>query len=131
MDLIVNILYKFITLRENRIYLLVTNRLISLVDLLIWCLVKTPKFIFGITFIPHLLHIFTVTIKQRLPFEYLKFKEEFISYIICSNLLSKITNKIYNSVNGPLDLSEMGSLPSLILYSMTFIEAITTYMSKE
>lgn len=51
---VIKILNKFCTLRENRNYMIQTNRLMPLIDLLSWCLNRQTELFFGIEFMPGL-----------------------------------------------------------------------------
>jgi hypothetical protein len=51
-ELSVKIISLFCTLRENRNYMLITNRILPLVDLLTWCLNRPTSLFFGIGFLP-------------------------------------------------------------------------------
>lgn len=77
-EFIIKILIIFITARENRNYMIVTNRLSVLVDLLLWILNKPTKIPMGIPFLPDLIYLITVHIKHRIPFEILAMKDDFI-----------------------------------------------------
>lgn len=65
----VKIINIFCSLKENRNYMLSTNRLITLIDLLNWCLNRSTQLFYGITFLPTLISILTLHIKHRVPFE--------------------------------------------------------------
>ena len=133
LDLIMKIISGFTTLRENRIYLLTTNKLVILVELLMWCLVNiNTKFIVGIPFLPTLLQILTVHIKQKVEHEQFKHKDPFIQYIYCYGVLSKLKSKVFQVVNGPLDLTDSKNVvPSVLLSSIMFVESLTMYTSIE
>lgn len=51
---VIKILAKFCTLRENRNYMIQTNRLMPLIELLTWCLNRQTELFFGIEFLPAL-----------------------------------------------------------------------------
>lgn len=53
-ELSIKILTIICTLRENRNYMLQTNRIMPLVDLLYWCLSRPTQIFFGISFLPQL-----------------------------------------------------------------------------
>lgn len=127
LELQMKILAVFTMIRENRIYLLLTNRLIILVELLMWCLTsKDSKFMLGIPFLPSLLQILTVHVKQRVDYQHLLCKEAFIQYMICYGVLTKLKTKVFQFVSGPLDLSDTkNTIPNLLLNSVNFLEAVT------
>ena len=111
----VKIINIFCSLKENRNYMLSTNRLITLIDLLNWCLNRSTQLFYGITFLPTLISILTLHIKHRVPFECQQMKEIYVEYLICSQITMKIKQK-FSIINGPLDLSElMGQIPLFLL----------------
>jgi hypothetical protein len=124
-ELVIQILMYFSSIIENRNYMLVTNRVTALIDLLLWVLNKPTKIPLGISFLPDLIYLITVHIKHRLPFEYLTMKDDFLEYLFLSNVLVKFKQK-YVSMVGPLDLtSGFGSFPLVLLKSLSMIEALT------
>jgi hypothetical protein len=124
-ELIVKVLMYFSSIIENRNYMIVTNRLSTLVDLLLWVLNKPSKIPLGISFLPDLIYLITIHIKHRIPFEHLTMKDDFLEYVFLSNILVKFKQK-YTSMVGPLDLtSGFGSFPLVLLKSLGLIEALT------
>ena len=77
-EYVIKILMTFNTVRENRNYMIVTNRLTVLIDLLLWILNKPTKIPMGIPFLPDLIYLLTIHIKHRIPFEILAMKDDFI-----------------------------------------------------
>jgi hypothetical protein len=134
-ELVVKVLMYFSTLIENRNYMVVTNRMSVIVDLLLWVLNKPSKLPLGISFLPDLIYLITIHIKHRIPFEYLSMKDDFLEYLFISNILIKFKQK-YTSLVGPIDLtSGFGSFPLVLLKSLGMIEALTSqininYLSK-
>jgi len=51
---------------DNRSYMMITNRLIPLCDLILWILSKSPKVIHSVNYLQHLFNILTIHIKHRL-----------------------------------------------------------------
>ncbi len=135
LELVVKILMYFSGLIENRNYMVVTNRVSTIVDLLLWVLNKPSKIPLGISFLPDLIYLITIHIKHRIPFEYLSMKDDFLEYLFVSNILVKFRQK-FGSIIGPIDLtSGFGSFPLVLLKSLGMIEALTSqinlnYMSK-
>jgi len=118
-------------MRENRNYMLQTNRLTPLVELLSWCLNRSTQIYYGISLLPQLYHIITCHIKHRTPYECQQIKDLFIEYLICSQVPNKIKAK-FAIINGPLDLSEwMGQAPLILLKSVTFLESLTALVSAD
>ena len=125
MELIIKILTFFSTLLENRNYMIVTNRISVIADLLLWVLNKPTKIPLGISFLPDLIGIITIHIKHRIPFEYLSMKDDTLEYLFLSNIPIKFKLKYYN-LNGPIDLSSgFGSFPLVLLKSLGMFESLT------
>lgn len=132
-ELSIKILSIFCTARENRNYMLQTNRIIPLADLLHWCMSRPTQIFFGISFLPQLFQLITIHIKHRVPYECIQCKEYLIEMLYCSSIPSKIKNK-FAIINYPMtmDLSQMmGQVPLFLLKSVTFIEALTSMVSSD
>jgi hypothetical protein len=128
-ELDVKILMYFSTVIENRTYMIVTNRLSVLADLLLWVLNKPTKIPLGISFLPDLIYLITIHIKHRIPFEYLMLKDDFLEYLFVSNILVKFRQK-YVTLVGPIDLtSGFGAFPLVLLKSLGMIEALTSQIN--
>ena len=124
-ELIIKILTIFSTLLENRNYMIVTNRISVIADLLLWVLNKPTKIPLGISFLPDLISIITIHIKHRITFEYLYMKDDTLEYLFLSNIPIKFKQKYYN-LNGPIDLSSgFGSFPLVLLQSLGMFESLT------
>jgi len=129
----IKIFHLFCTLRENRNYMLQTNRIMPLVDLLNWIMNRPTQIFFGISFLPQLFSLITVHMKHKTPFECIQSKEYLIEILICSALMGKIKNK-FAVINYPLamDMSQMnGQVPMFLLKSISFIEALTQIISND
>lgn len=125
MELIIKILTIFSTLLENRNYMIVTNRISVIADLLLWVLNKPTKIPLGVSFLPALISIITIHIKHRITFEYLYMKDDTLEYLFLSNIPIKFKQKYYN-LNGPIDLnSGFGSFPLVLLKSLGMFESLT------
>eukprot|EP00743_Colponemidia_sp_Colp-15_P003156 GILK01003409.1.p1 GENE.GILK01003409.1~~GILK01003409.1.p1 ORF type:complete len:917 (+),score=221.09 GILK01003409.1:142-2751(+) len=109
---------------HNRTYMLLTNRLVPLVDLMVWCLEKEDLSSSGISFLPQLFHILTLHIKHRIAPADRAMKDDFIAYVVCCRLLPKMKER-FSAIRGPLDLSS--SLPLLLLKSISFVQALTAF----
>jgi len=131
LDVSSNLLSLFCGLVDNRTYMLITNRLIPLVDLLLWCLNRPTKFVYSLGFVPVLFNILTTHLKHRLTPDRSTFKEYLMEYIFSSGFLLKIKQK-FMSFTGGLDLSTcMGKVPLALLKSLNFIEMLTNYLGLE
>ena len=125
LELILKILYMFSSLLENKNYMIVTNRVSVLADLLLWVLNKPSKIPLGISFLPDLIQIITIHIKHRIAFECLLMKEDLLEYLLLSNIVMKFKQK-YISVSGPIDITTgFGSFSLVLLKSLGMFEALT------
>lgn len=78
----------------------------------------------GISFLPQLFYILTLTIKQTVPYSYQGFKEDILEYLICTGIGAKIKQK-FQVFAGPLDLtSSMGLIPNLIIKGICFLDTL-------
>lgn len=84
LEYVIKIINIFCGLRENRNYMLQTNRMQALIELLNWCLNRPTQLFYGINFMPTLFHILTLHVKHRAPYECQEMKEMFIEYLISS-----------------------------------------------
>jgi hypothetical protein len=131
LDTVIKIITKFAGLLDNRTYMLLTNRLVSLVDLLIWCLNRPTKFVYSLGFVPHLFNILLSHLKHRLSSEHIPYREDLIEYIFCSGFIIKLQQK-FMSFNGGLDLStSMGKVPLALLKSVGFLEVLSGSIDME
>jgi len=131
LDSAIKILAKFCGLIDNRTYMIVTNRLVPLIDLLIWCLNRPTKFVYSLTFVPHLFTILGRHLNHRLHMENEGYKEDIIEYVFCSGLIIKLQQK-FMSFNGGLDLTtSMGKVPLALLKSVSFLEILTSVVDVE
>ena len=77
-ELAMQILHIFVSIRENMDYMLSTNRILLLTDLLIWTLNKPMPQFFASTYAPQLLEVITICIKHRISYENQQMKALFI-----------------------------------------------------
>ena len=120
----IKILMIFMSLRENKNYLIMTNRICICVDLLLWILNYPSKIPLGIGFLPDLVYLIIVSLRHKIPYEYQSIKDDLIDYILYSGLLFKLKLK-YASIQGPIDLTtNLGSLPLFIQRSLQMIESL-------
>lgn len=132
-EITIKIIAIFCSQRENRNYMLLTNRILPLVDLLTWCMNRPTQIFFGISFLPQLFNLLTLHLRHRTPFECHYIKEQTIEFLICSSLIPKIKNK-FSVINYPmaLDVSQMnGQVPMFLLKSISFLEALTSNVSAD
>lgn len=125
LESITKLLSLFSGLVENRTYMMVTDRLISLADLVNWILGKSPKVISGMTYLPQLFHILTTHLKHRLPSEYRHYRDMYVEYLMCCGLLGKLKQK-FRYLQSPVDLNS-NTVSLLLLKSVGFLEALTTF----
>jgi hypothetical protein len=69
LGLVIKIIQQFCSTRENRNYMLQTNRLMPLIELFNWCLNRSTEIFFGIDFLPNLFNILTTHLRHRVPYE--------------------------------------------------------------
>ena len=93
-SLCIKILAKFCSIRENRNYMIQTNRLMPLIDLLSWCLNRQTELFFGIEFMPGLFQTITTHLKHRVPYECQMLKEHMTDLLISSSIPAKLKNKL-------------------------------------
>ena len=125
LELILKILNSFSSLLENKNYMIVTNRISIIADLLLWVLNKPTKIPLGISFLPDLIQIITVHIKHRIAFECLRMKEDLLEYLLLSNIVGKFKAK-YISLSGPSEITTgFGSFPLVLLKSLGMFETLT------
>ena len=84
------VLSSFCGQKDNRTYMLITNRSANLIDLLLWCFNRPVKFIYSLNFVPNIFHIMISMIKHRIPLEHEEFNEGLFELIFCSGLILKI-----------------------------------------
>ena len=125
MELIIKILLHFSVLPENRNYMIATNRITVIADLLLWVLNKPTKIPLGISFLPDLIQIITTHVKHKIPFEIVSMKDDLLEYLILCNIIPKFKQKYYN-LNGTIDFtSGSDSFSMVLLKSLSMFEAIT------
>ena len=125
LQLILKILYSFSSLLENKNYMIVTNRISIMADLLLWVLNKPTKIPLGISFLPDLIQIITLHIKHRIAFECLRMKEDLLEYLLLSNIVGKFKSK-YISLTGPSEITTgFGSFSLVLLKSLAMFETLT------
>jgi hypothetical protein len=119
----IKVLMLFTTLRENRNYIIITNKITICVDLLLWVLNKPTKIPLAIGFLPDLVYLINISLKHRLPYEFQVMKDDLIDYILYSNILVKLKQK-YFSIQGPVDLtsSNLGSFPLFLIKTLQMID---------
>ena len=125
LELILKILNSFSSLLENKNYMIVTNRISIIADLLLWVLNKPTKIPLGISFLPDLIQIITVHIKHRIAFECLLMKEDLLEYLLLSNIVGKFKAK-YICLTGPSEITTgFGSFSLVLLKSLAMFETLT------
>ena len=124
----INIVLHFIQLEENRTYMILTNKLFPLIDLLVWCLNRPTKFVYSLSYVPSIFYILNRHIKHTLnnP-EYRYIQTQLVEYIFSSPMILRLKQK-FLSFNGGLDLSTaMGKVPLALLKSIAFLETLTNF----
>ena len=128
-ELAMQILFIFVSIRENKDYMLSTNRILLLTDLLIWTLNKPMPLFFASTYVPQLLEIITIWIKHRCSYENQQMKSMLIEWILWSPIINKLKLK-FDAVTGPLQLTGALSLtPAILCKGLSFYESITSIVN--
>jgi hypothetical protein len=129
LDSVIKLLYLFSSLTDNRSYMILTNRIIPLIDLLSWCLNRPTKFIYSLPFVPVLFQIISKHLRHHISPEYAELKQHIIDYIFISGLLVKLKQRFICFYSG-LDLSmSNGKVPLAILKSLQFLETLSDVLS--
>lgn len=128
---VIKILLIFVSTRENRDYMLSTNRVIILTDLLIWMINKPMHMFFGCNFIPQLFEVITICLKHKAPYGHIQMKALLIDLILCSPILRRLKSK-FESVMGPLHLTgKLSLIPAIIWKGLSFLEVITSIVGMD
>lgn len=122
---VIQIYSTFVTIRENRNYMLSTNRVTALTDLLIWCMNRTNLNFFGISFLPSLCSVITTCLKHRVPYEHQHMKELLLDYLACSSIGMKLKLKFEKIANEPVDLTGALTIPQFLARAISFLEGLT------
>ena len=126
---LLEVLTRFLTifsgLSDNRTYMIVTNRMIPLADLVCWLLAKPPKMVVELTYLPQLFHLLTTHLKHRLATEYRHFRDYYVEYLLNCGLLPKLNQKL-RLLQGPQDLSS-NNYSLLLLKCVAFLESLTSF----
>ena len=128
-ELAMQILFIFVSMRENKDYLLSTSKILLLTDLLIWTLNKPMHLFFGSTYVPQLLEVITICIKHRVSYENQQMKALMLEWILWSPIISKLKLK-FESIEGPLQLTgKLCLIPTIICKGISLYEAITSIVN--
>ncbi|CAI2369130.1 unnamed protein product [Moneuplotes crassus] len=130
-ELAIKILQIFVTTRENRDYMLSTNRVIVLCDLLIWSLNKPMHLFYGSTYVPSLFEVITTCLKHKAAYAHQQMKALLLEYVLCSPIPKKMKMK-FESATGPLQLTgKLSLIPNIICKGLSFIEVITSIVGMD
>ena len=116
---------RLMLLRENRNFLLITNRALPLVDLLIWSWNQSAKFLQCLDYIPQIMHIITLLLKSKLPEDKNFFKSSLIEYICFSGFLSKIKSKFITFNESAEVVESTHRTSNIIAKTLNFLETLT------
>lgn len=116
---------RLMLLRENRNFLLITNRALPLVDLLIWSWNQSSKFLQCLDYIPQIMHIITLLLKSKLPEDKSCFKSSLIEYICFSGFLSKIKSKFITFNESMEAVESTHRTSNIIAKTLNFLETLT------
>lgn len=128
LDSCTKLLTTLCSLKQNRTYMILTNKVIPLVDLLLWAWNNASKFIYCFNFIPELFHLITFLIRHRVEPEHFEMKDKIVEYIVSCGLLIKLKQR-FTSFNSGLDLtSSSGKVPLALLKAIAMLEAVTHHL---
>jgi hypothetical protein len=116
---------RLMLLRENRNFLLVTNRALPLVDLLIWSWNQSSKFLQCLDYIPQIMHIITLLLKSKLAEDKDYFKSSLIEYICFSGFLSRIKSKFITFNESMEAVESTHRTSNIIAKTLNFLETLT------
>lgn len=129
LEIITKLLCIFAGLAENRTYLMVTNRLITIADLVHYFLSKPVKTAASIIYLPQLFHLLTIHLKHRLPPENKNLRDVYIEYLLCCGVIYKLKAKL-KFIRGPEYLTN-NTISLILLKSVSFLEALTSVHRSE
>jgi len=130
-ELAIQIFLIFVAIKENRDYMLSTNRVLFLTELLIWTLNKPMHLFFGSTYVPQLFEVITICLKHRAPYSNQQMKVLLLEYILCSPIIKKLKGK-FESVVAPLHLTgKLSLIPAIIWKGLSFLEVITSIVGMD
>ena len=128
LDNVVQLIYVVCSVKENRTYMLITNRVIPLVDLLLWSWNNASKYIYCLNYIPQLFHLIGFLMKHKIGEFKEKYKEPVLEYIIYCGLLIKLKQR-FTSFSSGLDLtSYAGKIPLALLKAISMLEVVTSHL---
>lgn len=119
---------KIMLIKENRVFLLLTNRAIPILDLLIWSWNLSTKFLQCLQYIPMLLQTLSLLLKSKVPKDKAYFKSFFVEYLIFSGFILKIKAKIVGTdFNANLDDSK-SKIQNVLQKVLQFLETLTSLL---
>jgi len=128
LDLVAQLLHLLCSVKENRTYMLTTNRVIPLVDLLLWSWNNASKYIYCLNYIPQLFHLVGFLLKHKIPDGKERYTDPVIEYIIYCGLLIRFKQR-FTSFSSGLDLtSYAGKVPLALLKAISLLETITNLL---
>lgn len=124
------ILNKLAVLKENRKYMLLTNRVIPIIDLLSWSWCHQSGLIVFLEYIPKLLGLLTILLKQKLEKEYDDLRRLYIDYIFFCGFFDRVHKK-FNTHNPYIEDSALSFKTSLrTIRTLNFIEVMTEFFQR-
>lgn len=78
------------SVKKNRTFMLASNMVIPLVDLLHWSWSNSSKYVYCFNFIPDIFHLINFLLRHASPQFDSSTREEIVEYIICCGLLIKL-----------------------------------------
>ena len=124
------ILNKLSVLKDTRLFMILTNKIIPIIEILSWSWSHSSKAIEALDYIPQALHLLTFLFKQKVDSEHLNLKQNLAEYVFYCGFFVKIRQR-FVAFNLSVDSSGGTSKVSLLVTkTLNFIDAITEICQK-
>lgn len=119
------ILNKLCVLRDTRLYMILTNKIVPIIEILSWSWSHSYKAIEILDYIPQALHLLTFLFKQKVSEEHMGLKTNLAEYVFYCGFFTKVRQR-FLAFNTSTDSNASTSKVSLLITkTLNFIEAIT------
>jgi hypothetical protein len=116
--------------KTSRVFLLLTNRVVLLADVAVACLATTPLLetqSMPSLFLPQVLHVLSLHVKQTLPDSASCFRQKLISYLLVCGVSEKLRDLFQGAGLRGMRLFDVASpLPLLLLRAMCFLGTLVS-----
>ncbi|KAM3142114.1 hypothetical protein pb186bvf_005768 [Paramecium bursaria] len=129
------ILYQYCQVSDNRTYMLVSNKVLPVIDFMYTFLATKPtKFIYGFSFVAQCFQIFSLLIKHKLQPDpkldlhdnlNIDIQVDTLEYMFCCGIFSKMKQRFLSFEKDYINSD--GKIPVALVKSVAFIEAATNY----